>query len=89
MLVGCFAFPPLPGTVSREERLAVFPRTAPGLVADAEVYWSDELFRLLSLDPESLTPIAREGLGSTWDREEPRPILWTDDYSNLLQVIDW
>ena len=42
VLVGCFAFPPLPGTVAREDRLRAFPRTAPALTADAEMLFSDE-----------------------------------------------
>jgi len=26
---------------------------------------------------------------TTWNEDQPRPIRWTDDFSNLFQVIDW
>ena len=26
---------------------------------------------------------------TTWNEAQPRPIRWTDDFSNLFQVIDW
>ncbi len=44
---------------------------------------------LLSEEPDFLLPIASEGLGSDWESDEPRPILWTDDQSNLIEVIDF
>ena len=44
---------------------------------------------LLSADPKALIPIGAEGLSSNWIKETPQSILWTDDYSNLLEVIEF
>ena len=39
---------------------------------------------LMSRQPEALDNIVSQDLNTDWDRDEARPILWTDDYSNLL-----
>ena len=44
---------------------------------------------LLSPTSETLDHIASTGLSTVWQNETPRPILWTDDYSNLFRVIRW
>ncbi|MGY8641054.1 MAG: fused MFS/spermidine synthase [Verrucomicrobiales bacterium] len=44
---------------------------------------------LISKNQEFLTNAMVAGLFYEWNREEPKPILWTDDYSNLAQVVMW
>ena len=44
---------------------------------------------LLSPTAETLDLIASTGLSTAWEKETPRPILWSDDYSNLFRVIKW
>jgi hypothetical protein len=44
---------------------------------------------LLSPTTETLDLISSTGLSTAWEKEEPRPILWSDDYSNLFRVIKW
>jgi len=38
-------------------------------------------------DNELLTTIELSESHTPWDREEPKPIRWTDDYGNVLQVL--
>jgi len=51
------------------------------------LYYSEWV--LVSDDEEFLTRLREAGWASDWYREEPRQTLWTDDYSNLLEVIMW
>ena len=44
---------------------------------------------LMSRESKMLEQITAEGVATDWDRDEPRPILWSDDYSNLFKVIKW
>lgn len=44
---------------------------------------------LMSRQSETLDKIKAQNLNTDWEREEARPIHWTDDYSNLLKVIEW
>ena len=44
---------------------------------------------LLASNRELLDWIASQAHSSTWDREKAKEIRWTDDYSNLFEVIDW
>lgn len=50
-------------------------------------YYSDWI--LLSRDPNLGTRLATGGYLSGWLEEVPKEIRWTDDYSNLLDVVDW
>jgi hypothetical protein len=43
----------------------------------------------MSREPASLASIVEKGFTMAWKQDKPSPILWTDDYSNLLQVIDF
>jgi len=44
---------------------------------------------LLSPTAETLDLISSTGQSTAWEKEDPRPILWSDDYSNLFNVIKW
>jgi len=33
--------------------------------------------------------LSHKGYLSEWDEEDAKEILWTDDYCNLLQVVEW
>lgn len=50
-------------------------------------YYSDWV--LLSRNPAFEADLEAHEYASWWDEEEAKPILWTDDYCNLLQVVDW
>lgn len=53
---------------------------------DSYSYYSDWI--LISKDKEFLQAV--DDLGYTWESEEElKPVIWTDDYSNLLQVVEW
>ena len=43
---------------------------------------------LVSSDGALLDSIRDDGWESPWLRDSPKEILWTDDYSNLIDVID-
>jgi len=47
-------------------------------------YYSDWI--LITRDPDFIAALEASGRISEWDREEAKPILWTDDYSNLFEV---
>jgi hypothetical protein len=32
---------------------------------------------------------ALRSIQTAWNEDQPRPIRWTDDFSNLFQIIDW
>lgn len=55
----------------------------PDLDEDYE-YYSDWI--LITDDADFITALEASERISDWDREETRPILWTDDYSNLFEV---
>jgi len=40
-------------------------------------------------NPEFLTSKTLRSIQTAWTEEPPRPIRWTDDFSNLLKVVDW
>lgn len=50
-------------------------------------YYSDWV--LLSRDPDLEASLAAGAYLTEWDREEPDEILWTDEYCNLLEVVEW
>lgn len=50
-------------------------------------YYSDWV--LLSEDPGLRPRLEEAGYDPEWQGGEPKPVHWTDDYSNLLDVIDW
>lgn len=53
---------------------------------DYHSYYSDWI--LITKDKEFIQ--AADDLGYTWEWvDEPKPVIWTDDYSNLLQVVEW
>jgi hypothetical protein len=53
--------------------------------------WADNYSRwvLITAHRELLDAIEEDGWSTPWETDAPREILWTDDYSNLLQVIAW
>jgi hypothetical protein len=40
-------------------------------------------------NPEFLNSKTLRSIQTAWAEEQPRPIRWTDDFSNLLKVVDW
>lgn len=50
-------------------------------------YYSDWV--LISPAPDFEERLAATGFLSPWDQLIPKEILWTDDYCNLLQVVEW
>ncbi len=44
---------------------------------------------LISKNDEFIAAADDAGMFYTWKREEPKPIHWTDDYSNLVNVVMW
>lgn len=44
---------------------------------------------LVSNNREFMDSQALRSIQTAWNEVEPRPIRWTDDFSNLFQVIDW
>ncbi len=48
-------------------------------------YYSDWI--LITRDPGFIENLEATERLSQWDREEPRPIFWTDDYCNLFEVV--
>ncbi|MEQ1839614.1 MAG: hypothetical protein ABL994_04325, partial [Verrucomicrobiales bacterium] len=53
-------------------------------VLDFHSYYSDWI--LITKDPDFISALEASNFLSEWDREIPREILWTDDYSNLFEV---
>lgn len=53
-------------------------------VLDHHSYYSDWV--LITKDPDFIAALEFSEFLSEWDRETPREILWTDDYSNLFEV---
>ena len=51
------------------------------------LYYSDWI--LLSRDDEFHAMLELKGYPSYWYEALPEDLIWTDDYSNLFQVIDW
>jgi hypothetical protein len=57
---------------------------------DAEHWYEDSNeWVLVASNPDFMRSRRNRSIQSSWDREQPRPIRWTDDFSNLLQIIDW
>jgi spermidine synthase len=52
---------------------------------DWRAYYSDWI--LVTQDPEFIENLKTSGRTTPWDREEPRPVFWTDDYCNLFEVL--
>ena len=50
--------------------------------------YSRSVWALLARAPEHLGPLARDGRWKTC-RDDPSAGTWTDDYSNLLGIVDW
>jgi len=53
-------------------------------VVDYHTYYSDWV--LITKDEDFITALKASDFLSEWDREVPKEIFWTDDYSNLLEV---
>lgn len=53
-------------------------------VVDYHSYYSDWV--LITKDEKFIKALEASDFLSEWDREVPQEILWTDDYSNLLEV---
>ncbi|MCB1202988.1 MAG: fused MFS/spermidine synthase [Verrucomicrobiae bacterium] len=53
-------------------------------ITDYHAYYSDWV--LITKNEAFLANLENDGFPTEWDREETRPILWTDAYSNLFQV---
>jgi len=50
-------------------------------------YYSDWI--LISSNKRLKDMLSHKGYLSEWDEEDAKEILWTDDYCNLLQVVEW
>jgi spermidine synthase len=50
-------------------------------------YYSDWI--LISSNKRLKNMLSHKGYLSEWDEEDAKEILWTDDYCNLLQVVEW
>ncbi len=57
------------------------------LYEETMYYYSDWI--LLSKHDKFLSLVEKKGYSSEWRNDSDPDLLWTDDYSNLLQVIDW
>lgn len=44
---------------------------------------------LVFKNPEFMVSQSLRSIRTTWNEDQPRPVRWTDDFSNLFQVIDW
>jgi len=44
---------------------------------------------ILTNDKPFAARLAGQSYANEWESDEPEPILWTDDYSNLLSVLHW
>jgi spermidine synthase len=56
----------------------------------ADRWYEDENdWILVTNNPLFMQSNRLQTLQSAWDEEDPGPIRWTDDFSNLFQVIDW
>jgi len=44
---------------------------------------------LIANNPAFMRSPRIRSMQTEWDEAEPRPIRWTDDFGNLLQVLDW
>lgn len=53
-------------------------------VTEDHAYYSDWI--LVTRDPAFIKALEDSGRVSMWDRPDPRPIHWTDAYSNLFEV---
>jgi hypothetical protein len=53
----------------------------------AEAYGNDWV--LVFDNPKFLNSKTLQLIQTAWTEEQPRPIRWTDDFSNLLKVVDW
>ncbi len=52
-------------------------------------YESSSDWIIASRDPSLLHSLTAQGLTTQWRTFKPRPVHWTDDFSNLLEVLDW
>ncbi len=74
-------------TLAKELSLDAIPIEHDPSDDDYIAYYSDWV--LLTRELELRIRIETAGYDTLWYADEPDPILWTDDYSNLLDVIDW
>jgi hypothetical protein len=52
-------------------------------------YEDDNDWVLIANNPVFMQSSRIRSMQSAWDEDQPRPVRWTDDFSNLFQVIDW
>jgi len=52
-------------------------------------YEDDNDWILVGNNPEFLHSRKMRSLQTRWTTAQPRPIRWTDDFSNLFEVLDW
>lgn len=77
---------PVRNLAAEFDREAVRLDHVPDLNED-HAYYSDWI--LITNNRAFLDALKRSGRISDWDREDPRPILWTDDYSNLFELFSY
>ena len=79
---------PVLGNLARELRLVCRIERHEPTPAQRERGHSASVWALLARAPAHLGPLARD---ARWKacREDPSASVWTDDYSNLLGVVDW
>ena len=79
---------PVLGNVARDLRLACRIERHQPDEAQRDRGYSASVWALLAREPEHLGPLARDRRWHTCD-DDPGAGTWTDDYSNLLGVVDW
>lgn len=56
----------------------------------AEVWYEDDNdWILFGNNPELLRSCKMQSIQTRWTTDQPHPIRWTDDFSNLFEVLDW
>jgi hypothetical protein len=79
---------PVVGNIARDLGLACRIEHHVPTRAQRSNGYSISVWALLARRPEHLGPLARDRLWKTC-RDDPSARTWTDDYSNLLGVINW
>jgi hypothetical protein len=79
---------PVLGNVARDLGLACRIQRHKPTDAQIDRGYTDSTWSLLARAPEHLGPLATDPRWKTCE-DDPSARTWTDDYSNLLGVVDW
>ena len=52
-------------------------------------YEDDNDWILIGNNTDFLRSRGMQSIQTEWSSDQPRPVRWTDDFSNLYQVLDW